>query len=106
MCEIFNLSMRCGVFPDWKCSTIIPVEKITGTDKPEELRPINSMPTIEKIFEIIIKKQIDEYLDKNNIIAKQQSGFRRNHSCETALNHLIEEWRTDLDELLFAFFLT
>lgn len=48
ICEIFNESLISGIFPDWKCSTIIPVEKIMGTNKPEELRPINRYANTRK----------------------------------------------------------
>lgn len=41
LCEIFNDSLRMGIFPEWKCSVITPVEKIAGTVAPEEFRPIN-----------------------------------------------------------------
>lgn len=72
--------MRERIFPDWKCSTITPVEKVTGTNKPEEFRPINNLPSYEKVLEIVVKTQIA--LLAHNIIANQQSGFRKKHSCE------------------------
>lgn len=97
-CEIINISLSEGIFPNWKCSTITPVEKVTGTVKPEELRPINNLPSSEKVIEIIAKKQIDEYITNNNILADEQSGFRKNHSCETSLNRVINEWKQDLDK--------
>lgn len=37
-CEIINESFAKGIFPNWKCSTVVPVEKITGTIKADELR--------------------------------------------------------------------
>lgn len=56
------------------------------------------MPTYEKVIEIIAKNQLDEYLDENNIIVSQQSGYRKNHSCETALNRVINDWKIELEE--------
>ena len=32
------------------------------------------------------------FLEENYLIHAQQSGFRENHSCETALTSLIDEW--------------
>lgn len=34
-CSIVNESLTTGKFPDWKCATIIPTEKIKGTIKPK-----------------------------------------------------------------------
>lgn len=56
------------------------------------------MPTYEKVIEIIVKNQLDDQLEKNKLIVSQQSGFRKNHSCETALNRVINEWKNELEE--------
>lgn len=97
-CAIINETFTKGIFPEWKCSTVVPVEKVSGTIEAEEFRPINCMPTYEKVIEIIVKSQLDEYLEMNNIIVGQQSGFRKNHSCETALNRVINDWKSSLEE--------
>lgn len=36
-------------------------------------------------------------LKKTNIIHNKQSGFRKNHSCNTALISLIDTWLKDVD---------
>lgn len=33
------------------------------------------------------------YLESNNIITEHQSGFRKNYSCETAIQTVIDEWK-------------
>ncbi|XP_071653038.1 uncharacterized protein [Temnothorax longispinosus] len=84
--HIFNKSLEQGIFPDkWKESVVVPVPKIGGTIKIEEFRPINKLPVYEKVLEILAHRQIEEYLDKNELINESQSGFRAKHSCETAL---------------------
>ncbi len=40
------------------------------------------MPVAEKILEIVVKEQLEEFLKENNILVDQQSAFRKNHSCE------------------------
>ena len=37
------------------------------------------------------------YLNENNLLHKTQSGFRSQHSCETALTHMIDSWLEALD---------
>lgn len=48
------------------------------------------LPIYEKVLEIVIKKQIEGYLEKNNIITKHQLGFKKNYSCETAIHRRME----------------
>lgn len=92
--DIINESFDSGIVPScWKISTIIPVAKVKNTMKPDELRPINTLPIDEKIMETVVKKQLVNYLDNHNIIIPEQSGFRKSHSCETALNMVIAEWK-------------
>lgn len=52
----------------------------------------------EKILELIVKEQIQMYIQSNNIITEHQSGFRKNHSCETALQSIIDEWKLIVSE--------
>lgn len=96
--QIINESFETGIFPAWKCSIVTPIEKVRGTINPEEFRPINSLPTYEKVIEIIVKKQLDNYINENNILMRNQSGFRKLHSCESALNLVIEQWKQELDK--------
>lgn len=90
-----------------KISTVMPIRKIKGTNKCEEFRPINMLPTIEKIFEKIVYKQIVEYIEKQNIICTEQSGFRQKHNCETAIQNVIYDWKNNLEnnEVTVALFL-
>ena len=46
------------------------------------------MITISKILEKCIYKRLYNFLDKNNIFYEKQYGFRKNHSCEWAIQNL------------------
>jgi hypothetical protein len=84
--SIVNESIETGKVPKvFKISTVLPIQKVIRT-----IRPINMLPVYEKICEIAIKNQLIEYIEKNNILIKQQSGFRKFHSSETALNWVLE----------------
>ena len=105
---ILNSSIVTGNVPDClKKSVVIPIEKIANSNKCENMRPINMLSNIDKILEIIIKKQLVEYLEKNKKIIKEQSGFREKHSCESALIFLFQKWKETLDkkESVLAVFL-
>lgn len=97
--DIINKSLSEGCFPEeWKTSTVIPIPKIGKPKKASEYRPINMLPIYEKVLEIVIKKQIEGYLQNNNIITEHQSGFRKNYSCETAIQVVIDEWKLIISE--------
>lgn len=97
-----NLSLRSGIVPNnLKISCIDPIRKVPNTVLCEELRPINKLPVLEKIIEKCVKTQLDEHLKSNEILIAEQSGFRANHSCETALNSIILEWKPALDKNLY-----
>lgn len=54
-----NRLLKEGIFPsEWKEAVVISVPKVRGTIKVEEFRPINKLPIFEKIFEIIVHKQL------------------------------------------------
>ena len=44
------------------------------------------LPTYEKVLEGVVKKQLNEHMEANKIVIYEQFGFRKNHSCETAIN--------------------
>ena len=68
-----------------------------GKDDANNYGPISILPTISKIFERHLSNQIKLFFNKANILSKHQSGFRENHSCQTALIRLIDEWLKYVD---------
>lgn len=94
LAELINDSYSLGIFPDiLKKSTITPIRKITGTTNINEFRPLNTLPSVEKLIEKLTFEQLNYYVHKNNIINKYQSGFRANYSCESAINELLYEFK-------------
>lgn len=106
--DVVNSSKKSSYCPKkWKNSIIAPVPKIPGTNKCEEFRPINMLPNHEKILEAAIKEQLDYYLEINKLVIKEQSGFRKGHSCESALNMILLYWKEQLEDgkIVLAVFL-
>ena len=46
----------------------------------------------------ILYKQLIDFLNENNVIAKNQSGFRAQHSTETTLLHSRNSWLVNMDK--------
>ena len=68
----------------WKRAVITPIPKKTNPTI-NNLRPISILPASWKIVEKLVKIQIVEYLEENDILSKLQSGFCQGYSCSTAL---------------------
>ena len=83
-----NSSITSGIVPSaFKAAIVRPILKKPGSD-PELLsnyRPISLLPFLSKVLEKAVAKQLTAHLEKNNLLARFQSGFRRCHSTETAI---------------------
>ena len=66
----------------------------------ENYRPASVLPTVSKIFERIMQKQITDYIGK--FISPFLCGYRKGFSTQYALLSLIERWRLCLDKQGFA----
>ena len=96
--NIINFSLEMGVVPDlWKRALITPIPKKTNPTI-NDLRPISILPASSKILEKLVKIQIVEYLEENNILPKFQSGFRQGYSCSTALLKITSDITKIIDQ--------
>lgn len=97
LAKVINHSMLSGCFPEtWKESIVTPIEKIKGTDKCENFRPINALPVYEKVIEKIVHSQLENHFEFNKLFIENQSGFRKKHSCESALNNVLISWKEEI----------
>ena len=82
----FNLVLGTGIFPnDFKIAKLTPVYQDGDKCESEDNRPISVLPVVAKIQEKLIYDQQNGYLIENDIVVKEQSGFRKTHSTETCL---------------------
>jgi hypothetical protein len=42
------------------------------------------VPVYEKVLEVAVKKQLQDFCAKNSVINKHQSGFQKNNSCDVS----------------------
>ena len=66
----------------------------------EKYRSVSVLPTVSKIFEQIMRKEITDYIEK--FISPFLCGFRKRFTTQYALLSLIERWRLCLDKQVFA----
>ena len=97
--SIINNSIKQNIFPEeLKHAKVVPVYKKGAVDDPHNYRPISVLPCISKVFEKHICNQLQDFFNKTNILHSTQSGFRKGHSCQTALLHLVNKWATEIDK--------
>ena len=86
--RIFNHVWHTGILPDsWKEAIVIPILK-PGKDStnPANYRPIALTSCICKTMERMVNDRLVWFLEKNNLIATVQSGFRKQTGT---LDHLV-----------------
>jgi hypothetical protein len=98
--HIFNLSLASGSVPaDWKRACVTPIYKGQGSmAEASNYRPISITTTISKIFELAVKDQVIEYLDKTDIISPNQSAYLRGRSTQTALHSVIDNLSSNINK--------
>lgn len=88
--DIFNLSIKSGVFPEkFKISKICPLFKKGEQSDPKNYRPIALLPTFSKILEKLIKHRLMNYLQRHNILVDEQYGFKPNNSTSDAVSNFL-----------------
>jgi hypothetical protein len=98
--HIANLSLAEGCFPDGlKHALVRPTLKKANLDADnlKNYRPISNLSYISKIIEKCVHEQLTHYLDYNNMFAQFQSGYRKGHSCETAITKIHNDILMQID---------
>ena len=84
-----NHSLKESTFPDeLKQSEVIPVYKKLDPLQ-ENYRPVSLLPHISKVFERVIYKQINYFIE--NKISKCVTGFRKSHGTQHSLIVMLEK---------------
>ena len=92
LCEIINLSLETGVFPNClKHAIVIPIFKKGDQSNATNYRPIALLPFIGKIFERCIFARLSNYAIACNIISTKQFGFTKGKSTQDAIILLMEK---------------
>ena len=95
---IVNQSLNSGIVPQaLKVSKVTPVFKKNDNTLCDNYRPIALLPTISKILEKIVHKQLITYLINSKLLFNSQHGLRQNHSTETATLEFIDKILKHLD---------
>jgi hypothetical protein len=76
---LFGISGKVGA------SVVLPIPRISVTVKFSDHRPISLMATLSKEFEVLMARQMEAHIRRNELFTVFQSGFRRHHSTTAAV---------------------
>ena len=85
--DIFNSSLKHGVFPDlFKQADVTPILK-SGLDSQQlsNYRPISNLPFLNKLLERVVADRLLDHIEHLNLGETFQSAYKLHHSTESAL---------------------
>ena len=97
LADAITNSISKGIFPDnAKIASVSPIDKqFDDKNKVSNFRPVSVLNTFSKIYESVIKNQLNSVL--NNIFSPYLAAYRESYSTQHVLIRLLEEWRENLD---------
>ena len=95
--QIFNDCVDNSTFPnELKCADVTSLPKNGPTNTRTNFRPISVLPTVSKLFERIMDKQIVAFMTP--FLSSLLCGFRQGYSAQHALVRLLEKFKISLDK--------
>jgi len=105
--KIFNLVLNSGQYPkEWSKGRIISIHKKGDPNIPANYRGITISSVIGKLFNSILNIRLLKYLDENDIMCPEQSGFRKKHRTTDhmfILKNLMKKYKAERKCLYIVF---
>ena len=96
--DIINKTFLTGKIPrQWKEAKVTPTFKAGSKGNENNYRPISVLPLFSKVMERAAQVQLLQFMTQNNVLSMFQSGFRKMHSTETAVVHLVDQILEGMD---------
>ena len=97
--KLLNMSVQSNKFPShWKTAYITLVYQKGKKVDVKNYRPISILPCLSKVFERVLDEQLRIYVESNCLLSNLQHGFRKDHSCQSALISLSNTLFANLSE--------
>ena len=90
-----------GIFPNkLKVAYITPFFKSAYSTAKKNYRPISILNSLSKLFEKLIKRQLDQYFNKK--LSDHLCGCRKGYTTQYKFLELIENWKKFRDEKIYS----
>ena len=99
--DMFNASLCQGTLPVSQRHAIITPRLKKSEFDPADMknyRPISNLTFMSTIVERLVCRQITTFLERNNLIPKEQSAYRRGYSTVAAVLKLIADFYSAADK--------
>ena len=97
--HIFNNCIELAIWPDeLKMAEVIPIHKSKEKHIATNYRPISLISNLAKMLEKLIYNRITNFINKCEILAKNQYGLRKNKSTKDALSLITNTIYDKLDK--------
>jgi hypothetical protein len=96
LAPLINKVISQSSFPDClKVARVTPLFKKGSRSDPNNYRPISILPTISKVIEKLMERQMRDFILKNGLISRNQYGFQKEKNTTSAISHLLETLYTN-----------
>ena len=93
---IFNDSTKNFLYPDKpESADVSSLHKAESKTSKKNYRPVSLLPTVSKVVERIIDRQIVQYITP--FLSILLCGFRKGFNTQHALIRMLEKWKVSLD---------
>ena len=80
--KLFRQSLDEGKLPvEWKIANVTALFKSGERQLPDNYRPISLTSVVGKLLERIIRNEIENHMESNNLFTEEQHGFVAGRSC-------------------------
>ena len=103
LADMINSSILNGVYPSkLKMAKIVPVYKADDDTDVNNYRPISLLSHFNRIFEKMITRRMESFIEQKDLLSSSQYGFRKAHSTQHAILDIVNAFQTNMDKQLFS----
>ena len=99
ICDLVNKSLSTGSVDGINESIVIPLLKKSGLDSDilKNYRPVANLLFLNQLIQRVVFRRLDEHMHNNNLHCKFQHGYKKYHSTETLLLHIVNDMLLVMD---------
>ncbi len=91
LANIYNKSLKESEIPQiWKSAYLTMISKKGDPTSIKNYRSISMTEVLLKLFEKVMLKRLQNFLEKNKIIIKEQSGYRKKRGTKDIIIYMLQ----------------
>ena len=99
MAHVINISVATGIVSSsFNFGLLTPVRKSGPKSNMDNYRPMTVLPVFSQFFEQCICKQLNDFLELNNLLSNHQFGFRTNRNTDSAVTLFTDHIRKSMND--------